>query len=308
MAEVFAIGRLIGLQGDVQRLPATVEVIDPQGLGSVTILGSDDHIELTCPDEQELGVARTIEALRMAFRVVQKRWSSAAVTIRCGVAASADLAADGFEWQGDDASIRLPGPLALTGGKAGKSFESYAHILDVHWNFVPAEVLAYEPLLSEPSLRILDLGSGVGKNARVLARHGHDVTAVDAASWAVQRSRLFVPEVRALVASAANLPFALSTFDVVLDVGCLHCMPATERPAAVREMIRVLAPGGRLFSRVFRPRSSDWVDRQPFAAERFGLTEAEVRYLLEPEFPDLRWWRDDPELHYVTASRRERIC
>jgi SAM-dependent methyltransferase len=303
VAEIFTVGSLVGLAGELETLPAVLRVIDPGELGTVVLSGSDDHVEISCPDQVGLGAARTTEAIRMAFRVVQKRWSEAAVTIHLGNAVVDDLAADGFHRQGVDKVVRPPGVLALTGGKAKTSFDSYAHILDVHWNFVPAELPAYEPLLSRAPMRILDLGSGVGKNARVLARHGHRVTAVDAARWAVERSEVFVPEVCALVASATHLPFAAASFDAVLDVGCLHCIPEAHRARAVREISRLLVPGGRLFSRIFKPRPVDWVNRQPFEAARFGLTEDEVRYLLEPEFPDLRWWREDPDLHYLTASR-----
>jgi SAM-dependent methyltransferase len=282
-----------------------LRIIDPQELGTIALAGSPDHVQISCPDEDGLGESRATEALRMSFRVVQKAWSETPISIRSEVADANALAIDGFSRRPDGTFTRPPAPLALTAHKAKESPGSYAHVLDVHWNFVPAEISAYEPLLSENRLRVLDLGSGVGKNARVLARQGHIVTAVDAAAWAIARSRIFVPDVRALVASAAKLPFPGSSFDAVVDVGCLHCMRPDERSFAVAEIARVLTPGGRLYSRIFKPRTPEWVDRQPFEAEEFGMSVTEVRSLLGGVFPDLGWWRADPNAHYLTATRGE---
>lgn len=303
MAEIFAVGDLLALDGEIGSWPARLRIIDPQELGTIVISGSPEHVNIFCPDEHFLGARRATEAMRMSFRVAQKSWSEASISLRSEVANADDLAIDGFGRLGDGTFRRPASPLVLTAQKAKESPGSYAHVLDVHWNFVPAEVSAYEPLLSQDRLKVLDLGSGVGKNARVLARRGHSVTAIDASAWAIARSRVFVPEVRALVASAAQLPFLDASFDVVVDVGCLHCMRPDERAIAVSEIARVLTPGGRLYSRIFRPRTPDWVGRQPFEADEFGMSATEVRSLLGNVFPDLHWWRKDPDAHYLAATR-----
>lgn len=307
MAEIFAVGSLVGLEGELESPPAKLRVLEatPEGpvpCAQIRIDGTTDELWIECPEEDSLGRDRATEALRIAFRVVQKRWSAATIVILSRIEASV-FAPDDFVEREESVLIRPAGVLALSAAKAARSHEAYDSVLDVHWNYVPTEVSAYEPLLSEGLYKVLDLGSGVGKNARVLMRAGHDVHAVDASAWAVSRSREFVPGLKALVSSATTLPFDDGFFDVVLDIGCLHCMPPEERPVAVQEIGRVLRSGGRLYSRIFRPRPSDWVDRQPFEAERFGLSEQEVRGLLDPVFPDLRWWRDDPDAHYLTGTR-----
>lgn len=298
MTEIFAVGETLALIGEIGQWPASLRVTDPRELASLEISGSPDRIWITLDGEESLGPDRATEALRMAFRIAQKAWSEAAISVRSRSALSNSLAADGFTANLRGVYTRVPHPLALTGPKAASSPGSYAHILDVHWNFVPAEVTAYEPLLGITPMRILDLGSGFGKNARVLARSGHSVTAIEAAPVAVERARTFVPEVRSLVASAADLPFEDSSFDAVVDVGCLHCMTDKERPAAVREIARVLVGDGVVYSRIFKPRPLDWVSRQPFEARTFGMTEDEVREVFRGWF-EPHWWLGDTDAHYL---------
>jgi ubiquinone/menaquinone biosynthesis C-methylase UbiE len=69
--------------------------------------------------------------------------------------------------------------------------------------------------------------------------------------------------------NATALPFPNASFDVVSCQQGLQFLP--DRPAALREMFRVLAPGGRLALGVWRG-----LEHQPFYAV---LTEALERYV-----------------------------
>src|SRR6266852_5611514 len=46
-------------------------------------------------------------------------------------------------------------------------------------------------------------------------------------------------------AAAEALPFSDERFDAVLSTTVLHCLPDAARRLCIREMIRVLKPGGR---------------------------------------------------------------
>ena len=98
--------------------------------------------------------------------------------------------------------------------------------------------------LAEAPASILELGTGTGAGAMMLARRfpAARVTAVDLSPAMVEAARSNVPEelagrVEFAVADAATLPFADEAFDVVAQLNV---------PAYVAEAARVLRPGGHL--------------------------------------------------------------
>ena len=95
---------------------------------------------------------------------------------------------------------------------------------------------------SRPNGRILDCGCGTGSNLRMLEPfgevYGFDVT------W---RGLQFAHEHgrrRIAQASIASIPFQTATFDLVTSFDVFQCLPDPVEGAAVREMARVLKPGG----------------------------------------------------------------
>lgn len=96
-------------------------------------------------------------------------------------------------------------------------------------------------------LRVLEIGCGVGTDAAQFARAGADYTGVDLTEAAIElaRKRFELSCLQGIfqVADAENLDFADASFDIVYSHGVLHHTPDTAR--AVREIYRVLKPGGR---------------------------------------------------------------
>lgn len=90
---------------------------------------------------------------------------------------------------------------------------------------------------------LLDVGGGTGRVASALADHVTGVVIVDS-SEQMLRQAASRPGIEAIHASAEALPFADASFERILMVDALHHVEDTER--SVREMLRVLAPGGRL--------------------------------------------------------------
>ena len=94
---------------------------------------------------------------------------------------------------------------------------------------------------------VLDVGSGDGAAAAVLAPYCRSLTCVDvnARLLEVARDRLARhPHVKVEQADAHALPFAAASFD---DVLLFHTLTYTERPlVALEQCARVLRPGGRL--------------------------------------------------------------
>jgi ArsR family transcriptional regulator len=94
---------------------------------------------------------------------------------------------------------------------------------------------------------VLDVGSGDGAAAAMLAPYCRSLTCVDvnARLLEVARDRLAKhPHVQVELADAHELPFAAASFDAVL---LFHTLTYTDRPlVALEQCARVLRPGGRL--------------------------------------------------------------
>jgi SAM-dependent methyltransferase len=102
-----------------------------------------------------------------------------------------------------------------------------------------------------PGERVLDLGCGTGNVALLAARAGVVVTGVDPAQRLVEVARERVPAATFVVGSAEDLPFDDAAFDVVISV--FGVVFAADADAALSELVRVLAPGGRALITAWLP-------------------------------------------------------
>jgi len=106
-----------------------------------------------------------------------------------------------------------------------------------------------------PSDRILDLGCGTGIVARLLRERlggAARITGADVSPAMITKARALAPELDWHEANAMALPFADHSFDLVLCQQMLQFVPDPE--LALREIRRVLVPGGRLILSTWRAR------------------------------------------------------
>ncbi|MEV6823579.1 class I SAM-dependent methyltransferase [Amycolatopsis sp. NPDC051102] len=294
------------------------EVLDDREtcLGSVRAGTFPGGVELV-PDGALRGSAATTiaEAVRLAVRTAAKAFRDGLGEWRLnvpeplGAALLPLLSEEGFE-PAASGGLRSTRRDFTRGAERADSMEGvYEDPYTVPWNFVPleADVLDRLTAVAPPGARVLDLGCGYGKNARRLTGAGYRVAGADISASAVARARRLVgPEVPLVAADATELPWPDASFDVALDIGCLHCMPAGDRPAAARELARVLTGEGVLCSRMFLPRPAGWVAAQPFRTTEFGLTAEEAAALLGSAFAWVELERTDEATYLVARGPVQR--
>lgn len=104
-----------------------------------------------------------------------------------------------------------------------------------------------------PQSRVLDVGAGAGDYSLYLAERGHDVSAIELSPRNVEDFRARIPEGAAIDLRQGNAldlsAYAEESFDVVLLFGPLYHLERREdQLCCIREALRVLKPGGLLFS------------------------------------------------------------
>ncbi len=122
------------------------------------------------------------------------------------------------------------------------------------------------------ALRVIDAGCGSGRLTLALAQEGADASGIDTSSQRLEQARRRAERAgKALRLLEADfdkpLPFADASFDAV--VSRLALMAADDPLATLKELRRVLEPGGRLVTVVWAsPEENPWfrVPREAIAA------------------------------------------
>jgi SAM-dependent methyltransferase len=155
----------------------------------------------------------------------------------------------------------------------------------------PSVRAAWWSLLSDqlpaPPVRVLDVGSGTGSLAVLLAERGYEVVGVELAprmvDRAVRKARDHAVDVDFRVGDAAD-PLVEGVFDVVLGRHILWALP--DPPLALERWLRLLVPAGRL------------VLIEGFWHTGSGITAADFLPILSSRTRALTWRRlsDEPAL------------
>jgi SAM-dependent methyltransferase len=150
--------------------------------------------------------------------------------------------------------------------------------------FVPAIFGRWAPQIADAAKvasddRVLDVGCGTGVLARVAADRVAEesrVTGLDLNDGMLAVARRLRPQIDWRQGDATKLPFPDETYDVVMSQFALMYFP--DRSAAIREMVRVLRPDGRLAVAVWGPyeRATGYVILTEIAERRCGQAAADV--------------------------------
>jgi len=133
----------------------------------------------------------------------------------------------------------------MTGEKPAKSFLNFV-------KFLKKELGLRGKDLPFEGFKVLDLGSGEGKNAAHFASLGAEVHAIELSSVAHKNSKDRYGNLNIKfynTSFAKPLKFENGYFDIVLDVTSSNSLTADEREVYLKEVKRVLKPSGFFFVR-----------------------------------------------------------
>jgi len=104
--------------------------------------------------------------------------------------------------------------------------------------------LALQGLTILPDTKVLDLCCGSGQATQFLVQYSQNVTGLDASPLSLKRARQNVPQAQYTEAFAEDMPFADNSFDLVHTSVAMHEMQAEQLRQIIKEVYRVLKPGG----------------------------------------------------------------
>jgi SAM-dependent methyltransferase len=141
---------------------------------------------------------------------------------------------------------------------------------DSYWRFHRDQFLR---LLPPPGRQTVDVGCGEGRFARDLKKLGHRVIAIDSSPSLIAAAREFDPSMDVRLADAAALPLEDASVD--LAIAFMSLQDIDEMPTAIREVARVLEPGGRLCLAIVHPLNS---------AGRFEQSTPDAHFVINGDY------------------------
>lgn len=289
-----AIGQEVNVGSDMQEplspiLPIQLYVKTAKKLLTTILCTEDEKKRLRLELATPLTEPQTQEALRLASRILARlfQFKKTIAFEDAGLSSNfkIELQEDGFQLQGK--FWEKQGHFSRS-KKAENFLALYEEPLWVPWNYSPLELDVVQYFLDWSAdkdiskLRVLDLGSGYGKNALFLEDRGYNMYGIDVSEIAIAQSKTIVQRPDQFqVGSAETIPYEDGFFDVILDVGCIHCSEKENLAQIFTEIQRVLKPEGKLFSRIFTPRPKEWLEKFAFKMYDIGLSRIEIEELMK---------------------------
>jgi len=194
------------------------------------------------------------------------------------------------------------------------------------WGRYPPEELVrfvarnYYRAPNRAEIKILEIGCGPGANLWYLAREGFCAYGLDGSRVALSQAARYLESAgvtaRLSQGDATALPYPSGSFDCVLDIECIYANALPDTRRIIGEVHRVLAPGGKFFSKTFmtgtygdgngsrvgdEPHTYTAIERGALHGE-YGL----IRFTAEEEIQDLYGAFSRVEYDYLIRSDKNR--
>jgi tellurite methyltransferase len=166
--------------------------------------------------------------------------------------------------------------------------------MDLQTQFGHIDIYLFDQLLRgriRPGMRVLDAGCGGGRNLVYLLREGFDVHAVDEDPQAITYVREMaaalapaLPPTQIRLDAVEHMSLPDEWFDVVISNAVLHfARDDAHFEAMVREMWRVLKPGGMLFARLVSSIGMSDDALEHVSGRHYVLPDGTTRYVVDEE-------------------------
>jgi len=132
--------------------------------------------------------------------------------------------------------------------------------------------------------RILDLGCGTGRHVVYLAKNGFDVYGYDIAEEEIRQTKEWLKE-EGLKANFKigsiyeRLPYKDDFFDAVISTHTIHHGKIENIKKAIKEIERVLKPGGIIFINLRKRRIRKYDPERPIIIERHGKQKVSYKII-----------------------------
>lgn len=137
---------------------------------------------------------------------------------------------------------------SIAGSGEGPDFFAEYKIRDIAREC--GQLAAKSPAGGPPSLAICDFGAGIGESVPWVRRYfpQAQLTCLDVSQRSLELAeKRFPAAARFVLYAGGELPLATGEFDIVYAACVFHHIPDDEHLPLLRELRRVLRPGGRLF-------------------------------------------------------------
>ena len=155
------------------------------------------------------------------------------------------------------------------------------------------DIYLFDQLLKgqlNPQMTVLDAGCGAGRNLNYFLRSGYEVCGVDQAPESINAIRNLAAQLAPnlqpnnfRVEAVERMSFADAQFDLVISSAVLHfARDEAHWLAMVREMWRVLKPGGIFFARLASTIGIE-PEVEHIEGRRYHLPDGSTRFLVDEQ-------------------------